>query len=164
MTCSIVRENLVAWLHGELDKKIVMAIHQHLGQCEACVQEEMELRQTSRLLDRWPYAELPADFDEKLQRKIQQATPVGRILSSSLRRMAVAVAATVLIVLGLQFVGLKLLSTGRSSIRLNDFPTSQAVFKAPAAQPAMDQSLRERLLLRHKAAAESGRLRFERVD
>lgn len=164
MNCNEVRDNLVAYLHGELDKKAVMEIHQHLGGCEACLQEEIELLQTHRLLDRFRFEALPADFDEKLHRKIQHVMPSPKTEKSDFRRIVYAVAATILIIFGIQFIGSRIFQTAQPSIHFNHFPTTHAVFKSVDIQPGSELSLKERLVQRYLTPVQSGKMKIERND
>lgn len=147
MTCNEVQDNLAAYLHGELDKKTVMEIHQHLSGCEACVQEEIELRQTNRLLDQFRFEALPENFDEQLHQKLKQIETPHQKVSHDLRRIVYAVAATIIIMIGLQFFGSRVFQSLQPPIRLTDFPTTQVVFKSE--ESSSEPSLKERLVQRY---------------
>lgn len=162
MTCNEVRDNLIAYLHGELEKKTVMEIHLHLSGCETCVQEEIELRQTSRILDQFHYEALPTDFDEKLHRKIQQVSPSPKIFKSDFRRIVYAVAATILIMLGVQFIGSRIFQSTQQPIHFRDFPTTQAIFKSEASRIETEMSLRERFIQRYFQSGTNGKVKIER--
>ena len=147
MDCNFVQENLGAYLHGELDKKTVMKIHKHLSVCEVCVQEEIDLRKTNRLLDQFQFAALPDNFDEQLHQKLAKIDkPVFQKIHD-FRRIVYAIAATILIMIGIQFFGAQILQSMQQPIHLKDFPTTQAVFKAEEGSSA--PSLKERFIHRH---------------
>ena len=147
MTCSNIQENLVAYLHGELDKKAVMNIHKHLSICEVCAQEEIELRKTNRLLDHFQFAALLDNFDEQLHQKLAKIDkPVFQKIHD-FRRIVYAIAATILIMIGIQFFGAQILQSIQQPIHFKDFPTTQSVFKAE--ESSSTPSLREKFIQRH---------------
>ena len=162
MTCNEVRENLVAYIHGELDRKIVMEIHHHLSACEACVQEEIELRQTNRLLDQFQFEALPEDFDAKLHRKIQQTQPSPNRIKSDFRRIVYAIAATILIVLGIQFIGSRIFQSTQQSIHFKNFPTTQAIFKSETSRSLGESTLKEQFMQRYLQSGKNGKMKIER--
>ncbi len=148
MSCNEVRENLVAYIHGELDTKDVMEIHHHLSTCEACVLEEIELRKTNRFLDRYQFEALPDNFDEELHHKIQQIEKAPKIVrSSGFRRILYAVAATIIIMIGIQWFVSRIVQSTYQPIHFKDFPTTQAVFKSEGTQS--ESSLKGRFIERY---------------
>jgi anti-sigma factor RsiW len=147
MTCNDVKENLVAYLYSELDKKTVMALHRHLCACEACVQEEIELLKTERLLVRSQFEAMPGNFDEQLDEKIGRITRSRHKTFHDLRRIVYAVAATFILTIGLQFLSAHLTQTMQTPIRFKDFPTAQTVFKSEPS--SAEPSLKERLIQRY---------------
>lgn len=147
MNCNLIRSNLVAYIHGELDKKIVIAIHRHLSTCETCVLEEIELRKANRLLDQFQFDVLPDDFDEQLHRKIQKIEKAPKTTKSDLRRIVYAVAATILIMIGIQWFGSRIVQSTYQSLHFKDFPTTQAIFKSEDTQS--ESSLKERFIERY---------------
>jgi anti-sigma factor RsiW len=147
MTCNDVQKNLVAYIHGELDKKAVMNIHQHLSTCEICVQEEIELRKTNRLLDQFQFAALPDNFDERLHQKLEKIDKPVVQTKHDFRRIVYAIAATILIMIGIQFFGSRILQSTQQPIHFKDFPTTQVVFKAE--ESSAGPSLKERFIQRY---------------
>lgn len=164
MTCNEVQENLVAYIHGELDKNKVMLIHRHLGTCEMCVHEELDLRKVNRMLDRYHLEALPENFDEQLHNKIQKFETVPGTKKSDVRRIVYAVAATILIIIGIQYFGSLLFQSTRQIIYFKDYPTTQAVFKSVDTQPGSELSLKERLLQRYSQPAQKGKIKIERNE
>jgi anti-sigma factor RsiW len=164
MNCNEVQENLVAYIHGELDKNAVMTIHRHLGTCESCVHEEIDLRKTNLLLDRYHFEALPENFDKQLHKKIQQIETVPKTKKSDFRRIAYAIAATILIIIGIQFFGSRLFQSTRQTIHFKDYPTTQAVFKPTDTQPGSELSLKERLVQRYAQPARDGKMKIERNE
>jgi anti-sigma factor RsiW len=162
VNCSKLRDNLVAYLHGELDKETVMGIHHHLSACEVCVQEEIELRQTNRLLDQFQFEALPEDFDETLHRKIQQTQPAPRKIKSDFRQIVYAIAATILIMLGIQFIGSRIFQSTQQTIHFKDFPTTQAVFKSETSRSLSESTLKEQFMQRYLQSGKSGKMKIER--
>ena len=149
MNCNDVQDNLVAYLYGELNKKAVMAIHQHLSKCKACVQQEIELRRTERMLDQFQFEALPGNFDEQLHQKlIKVERPVVKT-KTDIRRIFYAIAATILIMIGIQFFGSQVLKSTKQPIHFKDFPTTQAVFKSEHSEQKSKASFKERLIERH---------------
>jgi len=162
MTCNEVRDNLVAYLHGELNKHDVMKIHQHLSECESCVQEEIELRKTNRLLDHFQFEGLPEDFDEKLHRKIRQIQPSPKIIKSDFRRIVYAVAATILIIFGTQFIGNRIFHSAQQPIHFRDYPTTQTIFKSEESRVTTEMTLKERFMQRYFQSDTKGKMKIER--
>lgn len=142
MNCNMVRENLVAYIHGELDKKAVMAIHRHLSKCEVCVQQEIELQKTNRLLDKYQFEALPDFFDEQLHRKLKQIEKP----QSDFRRIVYAIAATIIIMIGIQFFGSRILPSTRQPVHFKDFPTTQTIFKPAEQRIETKPSLKDRFI------------------
>lgn len=151
MTCNNIQENLVAYIHGELDKKVVMKIHEHLSTCEVCVQEEIELRKVNRLMDQFQFAALPDNFDERLHQKLAKIDKAAFQTKHDFRRIVYAIAATILIMIGIQFFGARILKSTQQPIDFKDFPTTQAVFKAEASSAT--SSLKERFIQRYLQGA-----------
>jgi anti-sigma factor RsiW len=164
MNCNEVRDNLVAYIHGELDENAVMTIHLHLGTCELCVQEELDLRKTNRLLDRYHFEALPENFDEQLHKKIQRIENVPGTKKSDFRRIVYAVAATILIIIGIQYFGSRLFQSTRQTIHFKDYPTTQAVFKPADSQPGSELSLKDRFVQRYSQPAQHGKVKIERNE
>lgn len=146
MDCNKIKENLTAYLHGELDKKEVKAIHQHLSGCEVCLDEEFELRQTSRIMDKFQFEALPENFDAKLHRKLK---PFQKPVSSDkpgIRRIVYAIAATLIITIGLEFFIFQFMQFSEPTIQFTDFPTTQTVFRSASEASSKKSSLKQRYL------------------
>lgn len=129
--CEIVQENLSAFLYGELSAEENQAIHHHLGQCEQCLQEEMELRKTMRRVNQFHLLNLPDDFDAKLNRKLQKVTPAitHPKKMAKYRRVIWAIAATLVLTLGLEFLAYQFLFTSDTEVSLTQYQTKQALFE-----------------------------------
>lgn len=54
MSCELTAEDLVAYVHGEVEPSRKGAIAAHLEQCPTCQGKYQELQQTRRLLAAWP--------------------------------------------------------------------------------------------------------------
>jgi anti-sigma factor RsiW len=54
MSCDLTHEDLIAYVHGEVEPARKGAIAAHLEQCAACRGQYEELQQTRRLLAAWP--------------------------------------------------------------------------------------------------------------
>ena len=147
MTCRDVRDNLVAYLDGELHKKTVMALHRHFSTCEACVQEEIELRHTKRLLNQFRFDAVPDNFDEQLYQKIKRLDKPGQKMHHDGRRIVYAVAATIILMIGLQVLGAHLSQSMQTPVHFKDFPTARAIFQPE--KNAGEPSLKERMLQRY---------------
>ena len=145
MDCNYVQKNLVAYLHGELDKKEVKLIHQHLSDCEVCLEEEMALRKTNRILNKFQFEVLPENFDVELHRKLKPfQKPVSKN-KTGLRRIVYAIAATLIITIGLEFFIFQFMQSTEPTIQFTDFPTTQTVFKS-SSESSQKLSLRQRYL------------------
>lgn len=129
MNCTQVKENLTAYLHGELDKNDVLAIHQHLSVCERCLQDEIELRRTGRILESQQFDLLPKNFDMQLLRRLkQQKMRAGD--RTGLKKMFWTIAATLLVTLGTEFFIYQYVEFPRQTKQFADFSTTQAVFQS----------------------------------
>lgn len=133
MQCNGVQENLVAFIHGELAPIEMMALHRHLGSCESCLTKELELRKTSRMLDKYPFEPLPENFDIELDRKLEQAIFKKISRKRNFRPILYAAAATILITIGVEFFVSQLLRPEIRPGHLADLATVETVFK-PAKQ------------------------------
>ena len=164
MDCNFVRENLVAYIHGELDKNAVMVIHQHLANCEACVQQEIELRKTNRLLTQFQFEALPDNFDEQLHQKLIKIKKPEVQTKRDFRRIVYAIAATILIMFGVQFFGSRILRSTHQPIHFKDFPTTQAIFKSEDSRRTPETSLKERFIERYLKSNRGGAMKIMRDD
>ena len=130
MDCNKIRESLTAYLHGELDKKEVKLIHQHLSSCESCLDEELELRKTGRILDKFQFEALPEDFDAGLHRKLKPFQKTASNGKPGARRIIYVIAATLIVTIGLEFFIFQFMQSTEPTIQFTDFPTTQTVFKS----------------------------------
>jgi len=144
--CKNVKTNLVAYLHGELDKEEVKAIHLHLSGCETCLEEEMELRKTNRIMDKFQFEVLPENFEAELHQKLK---PFQKPVSSDktgIRRIVYAIAATLLITIGLEFFIFQFMQSTEPTIQFADVPTTQTVFRSAPESDSKKASLRQKYL------------------
>ncbi|MBC8183721.1 zf-HC2 domain-containing protein [candidate division KSB1 bacterium] len=146
MVCNKIQENLVAYLHGELDKKEVKLIHQHLSSCESCLDEELELRKTGRILDKFQFEALPDNFDAELHRKLKPFQKPKSSNKPGIRRIVYAIAATLIITIGLEFFIFQFMQSTEPTIQFTDFPTTQTVFKSASAMASKRTSLKQKYL------------------
>ena len=145
MDCKATTKNLVSHFYGELDIKISMKLHKHLSTCEQCANEEIELRKTLRQLDRFQIEVLPEDFDEKLRSKLP--LPKKRI-SINVRRIAYAMAATILIFLGVQSLINQLYLRSRYS-EIRDYSITSAIFKPVKSIQSFEKNWGNNLINRY---------------
>jgi len=149
VNCKIVKENLTAYLHGELNKKEVKAIHLHLSACEVCLEEEMELRKTSRIMDKFQFEALPENFDAQLHQKLSSFQKPKNSDNSGFRRIVYAIAATLVVTIGLEFFIFQFMQSTEPTIQLTDFPTTQTVFKSASEASSKKSSLKQRYLKKY---------------
>ena len=162
MTCNEVQENLSAYIYGELNKKRVMEIHQHLSSCEMCIQEELEYRKTTRLLDRYQYEALPENFDEGFHRKLNQIEKPRKKIPGEFRRIVYAIAATIIIMIGIQFFGYRFMVSARQPVHFKDFPTTQTIFRPADQRIEPKTSLKERFIEKYLKSSKTGKTEFKR--
>lgn len=62
MTCETIRDNLSAYIDGELTAREAAAVETHVHDCSACRRELDALRRTADLAQSMPRAETPPDF------------------------------------------------------------------------------------------------------
>ncbi|MCI0513158.1 anti-sigma factor [candidate division KSB1 bacterium] len=129
MDCRQVQENLVAFLHGELTRSELQAVHAHLGNCETCLNQEIEYRQTSRVLAQSSWCTLPADFDVALDAKIKVRERTFARKPGAPRYLAYSAAATVLIWIGLELLFPRFGWFQAAPPSLASYPTTQAIFQ-----------------------------------
>jgi len=130
LNCKNVKNNLTAYIHGELDKNELKTIHQHLAVCEDCLREEIELRKTGRLLDQFQMEALPENFDFQLRQKMKQTRRFKINATGSVRRIIYAVAATLLLTLGLEFIAYQFFTATTQPSKFADYPSNKTVFKS----------------------------------
>lgn len=146
MTCIEVQQNLVAHINGELNRNEVIKIHQHLSTCISCVTEEIELRKMIRLMDKYQFEILPDSFERELQRKLATLEKPSKMHDHDLRRIVFAVAATILLVIGIQFSAYHLYWTIHQPNQFADFPTIQSVFTTVENASSPQTSWKQRYL------------------
>ena len=69
--CKKVKQKLVAYLDGELNKQQRLLIEKHLSQCAECRKEAGLLKKTGRLLKNQECVIPSADFEARLRERIQ---------------------------------------------------------------------------------------------
>lgn len=83
------RENLVAYLDGELDDAAAEKVHAALGRDPRLREEAAELSQTWDLLNYLPRPQAPQDFTQKTVQRLETAGFVLRQRSQRWRRLAI---------------------------------------------------------------------------
>lgn len=162
MDCIEVQNKLVAFIHGELTKETIMEIHQHLSRCKTCLQEEIEFRMTNQLLSQYQFAALPDDFEAELHRKLSKIKQPRRKVTADFKRIVYAIAATIIIMIGIQFFGYQIMRSARQPVHFVDFPATRAVFK-PAEQRLKKQtSLKERFAEKYFHASRGKTIKLKR--
>ena len=145
MNCEQIRENLAAFIDGELDEPDIAGIQEHLKGCEGCRQELEAFRQTARALEeflepramREGVAEgvLSALASERGKRRVPLVTRLGWALTGA--------AAAVLILAVFGFMGME----GGGEVVFADEVVDEALadqtraldlFKKQAANSAID--------------------------
>ncbi|NOZ62037.1 MAG: hypothetical protein GXO74_10185 [Calditrichaeota bacterium] len=128
MKCDDVQRYLSAYIYGELNTEQVKKIHRHLSHCESCLLAEMQFRKTVRLMDQVKFDALPADFDEKLQKKLRRSRRKNFHRNQQTRRLILAIAATLILVLGLDFLVRGTFFSRSWTENLNDYRATASVF------------------------------------
>ena len=120
MRCELIEPHLAAYLDGEVDEELHAAVEQHLRECAKCRETVRDMRLASAVLGKWKSAEPTQSLVEVLRRRIreEEASPgvesverfeePGRRQPAAapkrrLARRRLAVAAVVLLALGLGF-------------------------------------------------------------
>ncbi len=100
MKCNEIRENLAAYLDGEIDGAPRRALDDHLSACAACAAEKAAQAAAWRLLDLAGAAAVPGDFTARVlsRARAEGASPRPRLLRLPLP--AAAAAAALLLVSG----------------------------------------------------------------
>ena len=146
MQCNTFRENLVAYLYGELDKKDVIAIHHHLSACEKCVEEEIEFRKTIRKLDKYQFEALPDTFDMELHNKLKDMKIPLKSVKHDFRRIAYTVAATIIVTISMEFFAYHFFQSMYQPSRVTDFTSAHAIFNPDVYTTSRRTSWKERLI------------------
>lgn len=150
MTCSSYKKNLTAYLYGELPIEEVMALHQHLGTCGKCAAEEWELRQTMRQVDKYGRVALPSNFEAQLNTKLALTREKSFGSWYKFRRVALAIAATLIITLGIEIFAYEILNSSFYLGNIQSLPTTQAVFKPARKTLSTSSSWKDRLQKKFK--------------
>lgn len=130
MDCHDYRENLTAYLQGELPFKQVMELHAHLGRCEDCAREERELRQTLFLFGKFYPEMLPGDFDQQLNLRLAQLKPIAPRQQWPFRRVIFTIAATLLITFGIEFLAYQIFQESRAQDTLISLANTTQTYQA----------------------------------
>ncbi|MBN1349495.1 hypothetical protein JXJ21_08810 [candidate division KSB1 bacterium] len=130
MECQECQANLAALIHAELDKKQIKQIHRHLGRCDTCAQEHYELLKTKRLLNRFVANGLPPNFDEQLRQKLKTAPLLRKTGQVGIKKLIYAVAATVIITLGLEFMVTEMFHSKSIAENLGQLSSAPALFQS----------------------------------
>ncbi len=99
MSCKLTNEDLISYVHGEVEPARKGAIAAHLEQCAACRASYDELQQTRRLLGAWPDEE-PATKLVFLPRRSRFGAAGNRWRRLSWGLTVAAAASLVLLALG----------------------------------------------------------------
>ena len=147
MLCEQAREHLSAYLDRELASELSVAVRAHLESCADCRALLADLRATAGLLRALPVHRAPADLAEDVQRQIERCIilpaaetahdtePQERTLA--LRRVrlwprALAVAASVLLVVGIGVLALLGPAGRRGRLDVASGPETVPVLSPPA--------------------------------
>lgn len=106
MKCEEIREDLAAYLDGEIEGASRRAVDDHLAGCAACSKERDALAATWRLLDIVPPTAVPAGFDERVLARVRAGGGMPRARILGLPLPAAAAAAAVILAAG-GYVALK---------------------------------------------------------
>lgn len=72
MNCVSVKENLSAYIDGELEEGLENELKEHMEKCGGCRREYDELLEIAELLRAVPDVALPEEFDERLRTAIRK--------------------------------------------------------------------------------------------
>ncbi|MBI3663896.1 MAG: DUF4349 domain-containing protein [Acidobacteria bacterium] len=139
-THPIEREDLMAWLDGELSPERAASVAAHVKVCDECLALAEELRRVSAQMAAWKVEPAPASLDARVSDALQQ-TPQREVLSSlpSKRRFLIptwawqlgAVAALLLIIVAISIPNLL-----RSRMAANE-ATRESLERSRLAQQIM---------------------------
>ncbi len=107
MTCVDVRDNLSAYLDGELEREQAAAVESHLAGCEGCRAELESLRRVTETLHALPHRAAPAEIEREVVGQIERDALLTRPALPRRRRFALpifagaALAAALLVAVGL---------------------------------------------------------------
>lgn len=153
MHCNEIQSKLTAFLHGELNEQETIEIHRHLSECESCLKLEYELRKTDKALNTFKFQSLPENFDEGLAKKLENIGGKRRKFPDNYKLLVYAIAATILITLGAEYIFFSYIISRPPELRLADYPTKHAVFNAEAKQKSDKTSLKDRFIDKYANSA-----------
>ncbi len=147
MKCIEVRENLSAYIYGELDMSLMKKMHEHLSLCDDCLKLEMQLRKTTRLMNQIEPDTLPSDFNEKLYKKLQREKRKKYLIPHKSRKVVLAIAATLLVTLAIEFIIKNIFFSPPFKRNLSNYQMTASVFgsKAQADYPSLFQMLKNNI-------------------
>jgi hypothetical protein len=149
LNCFEVQQNLVAFLQDELESSEMMKIHKHLGTCERCLTEEKETKKTLTLLDKYPYFTVPSDFEHQLFKKIKNIKIKKGSFQKRLREIVYPIAATILIIFGLELLIYLIYSSIQPTNSLNQFRTTRTIFKPVSSVNTAKGAISNQLINRY---------------
>ncbi|MGB3195492.1 MAG: anti-sigma factor, partial [Phycisphaerae bacterium] len=147
MLCEQARDHLSAYLDRELASELSAAVRAHLESCADCRALLADLRATAGLLGALPVHRAPADLAEDVQREIERCTILPAAepdydaelqeRTLALRRVrlwpkALAVAASVLLVVGIGVLALLGPAGRRGRLDVASGPETVPVLGPPA--------------------------------
>jgi len=126
MKCSKLQELLPDLAAGRSAAPPEM--NEHIGACPACASKLEDMRKTMALLDEWQAPEPSPYFDVRLQSRLREQIAQERVgWWQWIRKPALALALTLLMAVGLTFVG-------RGHKLVGDQPTDVSILR-PTAPP-----------------------------
>jgi len=161
--CNEIRQNLTAYLHGELSQQENVEMHRHLSDCESCLTLEIELRQANRVMNKFQFQALPENFDERLAQKLKQAETKTPHQRKNFRRLVYAIAATIIITLGLEIFIYQFIKSTQQPHQLAEYPTKQAVFKTVEKGTPDNASWKQRFLKKYEDSSKK-KLSIEKLQ
>ena len=126
MNCEEALAALPHYFYGELSSAETQQLHGHLSRCNSCQAEETKLIRMMRIMDDIAIDVLPQDFDEKLKAKIESVRRPRLRKYSVIKSIGYAVAALLLLSIGLKFIFLDLVAPKQYAVKdeRNFFATS----------------------------------------
>ncbi len=100
MKCGEIREELAAYLDGEIEGAARRAVDDHLSGCAACSKERDALAAAWRLLEIAPPPAVPEGFDARVLARVRSGGPAPRARILGMPIPAAAAAAAVVIAVG----------------------------------------------------------------
>lgn len=99
MKCTDIRDDLVAYLDGELDPRQATLIQEHLADCSECRSIGDQHRQVWQLLDHYPPVPAPAGFLDRILARVRLSRGPVRVPGLRMGGLWIAAAAVLLVVL-----------------------------------------------------------------